>query len=93
MMRNGKQVVVLYLEDWQQRMIKDFLGVDCDQWEVPIEKGPVFLYGVFLHPPSEYKRMYLTEWQMREVRDEAGTTCDFIELKKEINMKYGVKTK
>ena len=38
MLIDDKKVVVLYLEDWQKRMIKDFLGVDCDSWEVPIER-------------------------------------------------------
>ena len=101
MLRDDKNVVVLYLEDWQKRMIKDFVGTDCDYWEIPIEKPeeskkftPVILYAVVIHQPTEYKKMYLTDWQMRELRDEAGITCDFVELKKEDPfVKYGVSTK
>jgi hypothetical protein len=101
MLIDDKNVVVLYLEDWQKRMIKDFLGVECDYWEVPVEEQegsekftPVILYAVVTHQPTEYKKMYLTDWQMRELRDEAGITCDFVELKKESPfVKYGVSTK
>ena len=101
MLIDDKNVVVLYLEDWQKRMIKDFLGADCDYWEVPIEgqKGseafiPINLYAVVTHKLTESKKMYLTDWQMRELRDEAGITCDFVELTKESPfVKYGVSTK
>jgi len=99
MIRNEKNVVFLFLENWQKRMIKDFLGADCDSWEVPVEEGVKVMYGI----PSpnkkiEHKRMYLTDWQMRELRDEAGITCDFIELKKGIDTigaiyRYGVPPK
>ena len=77
----GKDVVVLYLTDWQMRMVKDFLGDDCHRIHVPVEHVPNTLYGVF-PPAPDTKKMYLTDWQMRELRDEAGMTCDFIELKK-----------
>ena len=87
MIINGKKLVVLYLENWQKRMVKDFLGVDCDVWEVPIESADVFKYGAPF-PPSAHKRMYLTGWQMREIRDEAGITCDFIELTKNVVPMY-----
>jgi hypothetical protein len=30
MLRAGVKTLVIYLEDWQKRMIKDFLGVDCN---------------------------------------------------------------
>jgi hypothetical protein len=90
MILNGKNVVVLYLEDWQIKMIKDFLHVDCYRWEVPIEDAKIMRYGSPVNPPVQYKRMYLTDWQMRELKDEAGMTCDFIELKKAIYMEYGV---
>ena len=84
MIIDNKKVVVLYLEDWQQRMIKDFLGVDCDRWDIPIDNGPVMLYMPRFPEKSVYKKMYLTDWQMRELRDEAGMICDFVELKKDI---------
>lgn len=86
MILKGKEMVVLYLEDWQQRMIKDFLGIDCDRWEVPVTEAHNLKYGAPC-PTSEHKKMYLTGWQMRELRDEAGMTCDFIELIKEQHQK------
>jgi len=95
MIRDGKKVIVLYLEDWQMRMVKDFLGVECDKWEVPVEtegENVTAMYISRVPCNSEYKRMYLTDWQMKEVRDEAGITCDFIELTKEVIGKYGVIT-
>ena len=39
MLVDGKNVVILYLENWQRRMIKDFLGVECDRWEFPVEEA------------------------------------------------------
>lgn len=82
MIRDGKRVVILFLENWQKRMIKDFLGVDCDSWEVPIEEGIKIMYGSPTMEPVDYKKMYLTDWQMKELRDEAGIICDFVELRK-----------
>jgi hypothetical protein len=93
MILNGKKVVVLYLEEWQKRMIKDFLGVECDHWEIPIEEVPIYMYGVPSAEKIIYKRMYLTDWQMRELKDEAGITGYFIELKKETAPKYAVPPK
>jgi hypothetical protein len=84
MIIDNKKVVILYLEDWQQRMVKDFLGVDTDTWEVPIGGEIIPMYMARLPDKAVYKKMYFTDWQMRELRDEAGITCDFIELKKEI---------
>jgi hypothetical protein len=82
MLRKGVKTVVLYLEDWQKRMIKDFLGVDCDTYAVSIADPTILRYGVPIH--AESKRMYFTGWQMREMRDEAGVVCEFIELHKDI---------
>lgn len=93
MIRKGVKTLVLYLEDWQKRMIKDFLGVECHTYEVEIGKpSPVMKYGL---PPSHegVKRMYFTEWQIREMRDEAGVVCEFLELYKDkgnIHMLYNV---
>jgi len=89
---HDKLVIVLYLEDWQKRLIKDFLGKECDTWDVPIKEAHNLKYGSPC-PPSEHKRMYLTDWQMRELRDLAGVTCDFIELEKGIVLKYFVSPK
>ncbi|MGD8780904.1 MAG: hypothetical protein PVH88_18305 [Ignavibacteria bacterium] len=91
----GKKVVYLYLTDWQMRMVKDFLGIECDGMEIPVEDaGSVLKYGVF--PPEKEivkKRMYLTDWQCREMRDEAGAQCDYVELTKDITVfRYGVPT-
>ena len=87
-----KKRFFLYLTDWQMRMVKDFLGIECDGMEIPLEPKNVLLYGVF--PPTKktvHKRMYLTDWQMREMRDEIGSSCDFIELTKDITIfRYGV---
>ncbi len=80
MIRKGAKIAVLYLEDWQKRMIKDFLHVDCNTYEVGIGgSNPTTKYGL---PPAHEgtKRMYLTDWQIRELRDEAGVVCEFIEL-------------
>lgn len=83
MIRNGVKSVVLYLEDWQKRMIKDFLGVERNTYEVEIGKpSPVtHKYGIPTH--EESKRMYFTDWQIREMRDEAGVVCEFLELHKD----------
>lgn len=78
----GVKTLVLYLEDWQKRMIKDFLGVDCNSYEVAITTPVQMKYGVPTH--TESKRMYFTDWQIREMRDEAGVVCEFIELTKDV---------
>jgi hypothetical protein len=107
-MDNDENVVTLYLEDWQKKLIHDFLGVHCDSWEVSVKVAKGVMYGaptelpvLYSAPIEKYsapiekipvksKRMYLTNWQMRELRDEAGVICDFIELTKNIVLKYGV---
>ena len=87
MLRNGVKTLVIYLEDWQKRMIKDFLGFECDSWEVPVADPLVLKYGVPIF--KESKRMYLTDWQIREMRDEVGVVCEFVELhKKNLIMRY-----
>jgi|GEM_PF-609428 hypothetical protein len=102
MTKDDENVVILYLEDWQKRLIHDFLGVHCDHWHVPVEVArkvmygapsgdPILKYGAPSGIPVESKRMYLTGWQMRQLRDEVGVTCDFIELTKDLNVRYGVK--
>ena len=81
MLKNGVKTVVLYLEDWQKRMVKDFLGIDCNTYEVAIGNDPGQIrYGVPTH--EELKRMYFTDWQIREMKDLAGVSCEFIELHK-----------
>ena len=91
MLRNGVKTLVLYLEDWQKRMIKDFLNVECDTYEVEIATPIQHKYGI--PTPTESKRMYFTDWQVREMRDEVGVVCEFIELHKDksllINL-YGI---
>ncbi len=81
---DGAKKIILYLEDWQKQMIKDFLGVECNTYEldVPTTPHPVLRYGIPTH--DKYKRMYLTGWQMREIKDEAGVDCDFIELHQDV---------
>jgi hypothetical protein len=82
MLLKGVKTLVIYLEDWQKRMIKDFLGEVCDTFEVEIKTPPILRYGVPTH--EESKRMYFTDWQIREMRDEAGVVCEFIELTKDV---------
>lgn len=86
----GKKVLVLYLTDWQMRMVRDFLGVDCHYWTVALVKHPVVLYGVRFPKNPKVKRMYLTSWQKREIMDETGEFCEFIELEKGVVTKYGI---
>ena len=97
MLKKGVKTVVLYLEDWQKRMVKDILGVDCDTYEVPIEDPMVPKYFVLPHVGTHEgtKRMYFTGWQMREMHDEAGKVCEFIELTKDVgpHFRYGVPTR
>lgn len=88
---SGKNVVVLYLEDWQKRMIKDFIGVECDRWDLPISTSPTMSAYACPNPFSPSKH----NWQRKELRDEAGVTCDFVELGIDIetNNTYGVSSK
>lgn len=82
--------VTIYLTDWQMRMVKDVLGLDCHQWTVQVDSGPVLRYMAHGAPgldPSA-KRMYLTDCQMREIKDLTNESCAFVELKSGIIMKY-----
>jgi len=90
MIVNGVKTLVLYLEDWQKRMVKDFLGVDCNAYRVEIGTPamPTHKYGILTG--ETLKRMYFTDWQIREMRDETGVVCEFIELTKENIYRYGV---
>ncbi len=89
----GKKILRLYLTDWQMRMVKDTLGVDCHFWEVPID-DQVLKYGIRTPQNPKVKRMYLTDWQKREMMDEAGISCNFIELDDEVvpRFRYGLPT-
>ena len=89
MIKNGVKTVVLYLEGWQKRMVKDFLGIDCDKYEVSLGGDPVLHMRYGLPTDEQLKRMYFTEWQIREMKDTAGFSCEFIELHKSaIGMLY-----
>jgi hypothetical protein len=93
----GENQVVLYLEGWQMRMVKDFAGVACDRLIVPITTGPVMKYmgpvaaatGRTAKAQTEVKNMYLTGWQKREIAAETGEQCEFIELHKGSVHRYG----
>jgi hypothetical protein len=92
---NGKRYVTLYLTDWQMRMFKDFLGVECDHYTFAIDVGaPVLRYKIYSRDKSTTdaasKRMYFTEWQRKEILDETGHECDFIELSAIPQPKYMV---
>ena len=86
----GRRFVVLYLTDWQIRMIKDFLGVDCRYWTVPIENGSGVKYGIGVPEKKAVKLMYLTDWQKREIEAEAGEKCDYVELEPGVMPEYGI---
>lgn len=95
MLFEKKKQLVLYLEDWQIRMVKDFLNVDCHRWIVPIDEGPVVKYqGPFpmAQAHGEVKRMYLADWQKREIAAETGEQCEFIELHEGTVVRYGAPT-
>jgi hypothetical protein len=94
MVKNGVKTVVLYLEEWQKRMVKDFLGVDCNTYEVKIGGGPVPIIRYGIPTNEELKRMYFTDWQIREMKDVAGVSCEFVELQKgDIHSLYSVPTR
>jgi len=60
--------LVLYLEDWQMRMVKDFLHTACDRLILPIDGEPRPKYNgppPAGEKPSPNKKMYLSEWQNR----------------------------
>jgi hypothetical protein len=86
----GKQFLVLYLEDWQRRMIKDLLGVTTHVWRIPTDSGPVarYLPAPARSVPPKAKRMYLTDWQRKEIKDTTGEECEFVELVPQSNLKY-----
>ena len=79
---NGVKTVVLYLEGWQKRLVKDVLGIDCDTYTVKLEDPTILRYAVVTS--QDLKRMYFTDWQIREMKDEVGVACEFVELRKDI---------
>ena len=83
-----EKVLVLYLTDWQQRMVKDFLGQDCHSWVVSVEDAAHVKYGGPIPENPDAKKMYLTDWQKREMQQELGVVCDYIELVEKIEPKY-----
>jgi hypothetical protein len=87
---DGKKHVIIYLEDWQRRMVKDFLGVDCHSWDVSVGDASHAKYGVGPPDNPKLKKMYLTDWQIREIKEEAGEYCDYVELDKGIITDYGL---
>lgn len=94
MERDKKRWLVLYLTDWQIRMVKDVLNVNCHTLEVPIDEGPVLKYGIREPMNNKLKKMYLTEWQKTEMMDETGSVCNFIELNPEAhNFRYAIPEK
>jgi hypothetical protein len=75
------KAVEIYLESWQQRMVKDFLGVDCESWTIPLTGNE----GIRYKPPvtvvpNKGPRMYFTDWQRRLIKNATGCTCNFTEL-------------
>ena len=95
MERNHKQWLILYLTDWQMRMIHDVLDVKCHTLEIPIDEGPVVRYGIRAPTDKKLKKMYFTDWQKSEMMDEIGSVCNFIELDpgQVHNFRYGMPKK
>ena len=94
MLFEKKNQLVLYLEDWQMRMVKDFCGRTCHRLILPIDGEPRPKYNGPPppgEPPSGNKKMYLSEWQRREIAHEMGEQCEFIELSEAIfpHVRYG----
>ena len=89
---NGKDCVVIYLTDWQMRMVEDFCGdKNCRVWIVPINQGGVGVKYLGPHDRdnvSGAKRMYLTEWQKIEIKNEANEDCIFVELTEAVHPRY-----
>jgi hypothetical protein len=78
---NVPKEIVLYLEDWQQRMIHDVLGETCVTWRVLVGGSPGGVkYRVGMSDSPQATRMYLTEWQVRQIKDEAREACEYVEL-------------
>jgi hypothetical protein len=74
------QYLVLYLTDWQKRMVHDILKSECDYLRVPVKERIIPMYGIRIPKNPKLKKMYLTEWQKNEMMDETGAVCNFIEL-------------
>jgi hypothetical protein len=72
--------LVLYLTDWQKRMVRDILKSECDYLQIPVKGGITHKYGIRIPKNPKLKKMYLTEWQKNEMMDETGAVCNFIEL-------------
>lgn len=78
---NVKDIIYLYLTDWQRNMIHDFVGKDCVRMEIPKKDRVVPLYGVIVaNTTPETQRMYLADFQVKQILDELGIPCDFVDL-------------
>jgi len=87
---DGKEYVLIYLTDWQIRMVEDFCHMTCRVWKVPVENsnGPRYMGPDAVG--SGAKRMYLEEWQRMEIRATTGDDCHYVELDEpECYQKYG----
>ena len=95
MERNNKKWLILYLTDWQIRMVHDvYPHVKCHFLEIPFD-GPVIRYGIREPTDKKLMKMYLTDWQKAEMMDEFGSVCNFIELDPSLVhvVKYGMPEK
>jgi hypothetical protein len=76
----------IYLTKWQQRMVKDYLGVDARVMAPSVSDDTVQAYKAPLATTDFEKAilMYLTDAQMNQIKDEFNvrTPCHFIELSK-----------
>ena len=87
---DGKKYVLIYLTDWQVRMVEDICHMTCRVWRVPVEDGIGPRYMGPQDKGSGAKRMYLEEWQRMEISAETGWECYYVELDDaECHHKYG----
>jgi len=87
---DGKEYVLIYLTDWQVRMVEDFCHMTCRVWKVPVKDGIGPRYMGPQDTGSGAKRMYLEDWQRMEIKATTGRECYYIELDEpECQTKYG----
>lgn len=83
--------VEIYLTNWQMRMVKDLLGVECTSWTVPICDNKKIRYSVPLPGTvGDLPRLYFTDSQIRQIQDATGCLAHFTILDKSGWRKYRV---
>ncbi len=86
-----KELCRIRLETWQQRMVKDFLGIECDKMKVPADSPLATKSGTQQPDRTQGQCMYLTDEQIQQIKDELGTARYFIEIREaEGHLRYGL---